>query len=110
VPWSQRAWIDGDRVWERFAGTFYSLATATGPTTISFWARGDDEHFRKRMLGCMIMCTMPSAGLDEALVSLHDVFEYWNRQPQQHLMPPAVHRSQGKVVLTKTRPEMIVSE
>ena len=41
-----------------------------------FWAKQPDEEAVKRVVGCVLMLALPSAGLDEAVQTLLEIREF----------------------------------
>lgn len=94
-----------------FLSSFFPVADETGPLlSIGFTAGGPKAL--ERLMGCLLIGAIPSAGLEEALASLKDIFEFWYDQPPPRPRPLAsvVHHGVGHVVSVGSRPDLVLVE
>ncbi len=80
-------------------------------TVDSCWPGIPGEDDIKRLLGCAILLAMPAEGIEEALLSLTEIFDYnlasgFLALPQ----PPKQISSTGTVVARSERPELVIAE
>ncbi len=94
------------------AGSAVLYATVNSPgQALSLWAEGHGEEAFKRLLGIAIISVMPEPGLEEALFSLRDIFEF-----RSHAYRPSLpestrgRRTKGKVARTSQRPDLVLTE
>ena len=72
---------------------------------------GRGESAVKRLIGCWIVVSMPEEGLDEALTSLKDIFEFSYEDTRLALPEAATRRSlTGRATISSRRPDLVVSE
>ncbi len=87
-----------------------TVNTARG-TELSFWAEGDEEELLKRVLGCAMMVIMPREGIDEALMSLKEIFEFRAQTHYRILpLPEKAARGKGKLARASKRPDLVISD
>ena len=73
------------------------------------WAE-EGEKAIKRWIGCAMMCAMPDESVNEALVSLKDIWEF--HETTHRMLPPPVEtrRYVGRIVGTSHRPDLVISD
>ncbi len=65
----------------------------------------------KRLLGCYMLGVMPDEGINEALSTLKDMFQYYSHPAYPALATPVTaHRITGKVLSVSKRPDLIIAE
>lgn len=77
-----------------------------GPAGTTIWMEDDEETVLRRFLGCLMVTAMPRHGLDEALFSLRDAFDFYSLQALPALpsgSPPVELR--GSLLPARERPE-----
>lgn len=78
---------------------------------LQFLAEMLGENAVKRLMGCVIMVTMPEEGVEEALSTLRDIYEFTVQASSLALPPPVrQQRVTGIVVAKSQRPELVISE
>lgn len=86
-------------------------ATVNSPgEQISFWLDADDETALKKFVGCLIISAMPEEGLNEALTSLKDVWDFHIYTPPKALPDRSRQVAAGRVVRTRKRPDLFLGE
>ena len=89
-----------------FQGTAYSYGRE-----ISFLFKGAGETALRRLIGCALIGIMPEEGIEEALWSLKDIFEFRAQPPLLMLTQPMrAIQNTGQIVTTAERPDLIISE
>ena len=71
---------------------------------------GSNRAMLGRILGFVMISSMPDAGLEEALFSLRDMFEFYSHKPAPRparLAPKAIDASIGD---KKKRPDLVLTE
>lgn len=87
-----------------------AMVTSAGPE-IFLWTEEGEERAVKELLGYAMIFYMPEEGIDEALTSLRDIFEFSCESRRGALPPPAVsRRHMGRIVGTSHRPDLVISE
>lgn len=71
---------------------------------------GWEEHIIKRMKCCILICCMPSEGLDEALTSLTEMREFYLQPLETLSLPPATYHGTGSIGRIAPPPELTISE
>lgn len=79
----------------------------TYEVTITIGRHG--ETALERFLGCVMMGIMPDEGLEEALYSLRDMVEFYNRQPLPHHSPLTSAPIDATIVGRKKRPDLVIT-
>ena len=64
----------------------------------------------ERLIGCVMIGIMPDEGLEEALLSLHDMLEFYNRKPSPRPVQLARTPINGTIVGRRKRPDLVISE
>lgn len=78
---------------------------------LSFKFEGEGGEALLRLLGCVIVTMMPEEGLEEALTSLKDIFEFHVESAHYESLPTVTsRRGIGNVVNTSMRPDLVISE
>jgi hypothetical protein len=72
---------------------------------------GWDDVDKQRFVGCQIIGAMPSEGLQEALESLIDLWEFYYKQTMLQVQPPPrlPRKMQATIVGHKKRPDLVIS-
>ena len=79
--------------------------------TMSFSLHGqDDEVLRKRIFGCLLLYRMPQEGLQEAMMSLADILDYYRERARVTAPAPTVESHYGIITSTGVRPELTLYE
>lgn len=88
---------------------FYGSIEPKTTYGVTITVGGHGEHALERFLGCILIGVMPDEGLEEALFSLHDMFEFYQREREPHraaLEPKTVDGTLGN---KKKRPDLILT-
>lgn len=76
-----------------------------------FWAESLGENAVKRAMGCVIMFAMPEEGVEEAISTLRDIYQFSTEATALALPAPTRRqRLPGKVVAKSERPALVISE
>lgn len=70
------------------------------------------ETALERFLGCFVISVMPTEGLQEALLSLGDIYKFHSDSARYRPLPqPTIsRRAIGKVVRKSERPQLVITE
>ena len=78
---------------------------------ITFLAEAAGENAIKRIFSCVIISAMPETGVDEALTTLKDIYEFNSENTRAALPRHTMHSSiAGRVTSTSERPQLVISE
>ncbi len=88
---------------------YFQIRASVTTTDEEIWfssARAGGDPL-KRLVGCWILATLPSDGIDEAISALGDIFEFHYARSAM-IAPPVTRtlRTRGKVVRTSIRPPL----
>lgn len=90
---------------------FFHATVNSAGQEIAFWFEGREEDILKRLIGCAMIAIMPEEGVEEALLSLRDIWDFRTQTSYQMLPGPLqTQRSTGRVVRTSQRPELVIPE
>lgn len=64
----------------------------------------------KRLFGCMMLVVMPEEGVEEALTSLREIYEFRSARVLALTPPSRLPRIEGKVTANSYRPQLVISE
>ena len=92
-----------------FTGARMQLTVNSSGYGLSFEHAEEREDRVKRLMGCLFISFMPSAGLDETISTLNDYYEYYEPEIQTALPEPATELK-GKVVEAGASPSFLVVE
>ncbi len=87
-------------------------ATVSSPNQRRSWLmEGNDDIALRKVIGCLMILMMPEEGLNETLISLKDMLEFYMEVPELSLPPEhPTHRVVGNVVSPMRRPDLVISE
>lgn len=71
---------------------------------------GTTESVFGRYLGCIMIGFMPDEGLEEALFSLRDMFEFYSHKPEPRLARLTRAPIDATIVNRRKRPDLILTE
>ena len=80
------------------------------PETFRFSMEGDGEDALKRIVGCLLVINMPRTGLDEALTSLRDIWEFWHARSVVSLPERTGLETTASVISAQVRPELVLPD
>ncbi len=84
----------------------YEEPFAVFPATVN---SADNEIAIKKLLGRWIVDVMPEEGINEALIALRGIAEFYYERSQHILSLPAEPRQHvGKVIGTSERPDLVI--
>ena len=86
-----------------------ATVNSAGQEVSLLWTE-EGENATKRWIGCAMMCRMPDEGVDEALVSLRDIWEFHETTHRMLPRPVETRRYVGRIVGTSQRPDLVISE
>lgn len=90
----------------------YNILPIEPQTTYSLTVNmtGNNKAILGRFLGCVMIGLMPSDGLEEALVSLHDMlkFYYWKPSPSPARQTKALVGA--NIADHRKRPDLLITE
>jgi hypothetical protein len=106
MPWSHElssADIESD---ESIA---HSLAEPGTVYEIKINMKGNNPTMLKRYFGCIMIGFMPDEGLDEALLSLRDMLDFYRHKPTP--LPPMLSPKtiSGTITNKKKRPDLVIA-
>ena len=90
--------------------TIYGITQPGTAYQIEINIEGSSPTMLGRYLGCIMIGFMPNEGLEEALLSLRDMLEFYTHKPASHparLAPKAIDVTIGD---SKKRPDLVLSE
>ena len=102
--------------WDLAASRFYEPLNTSVEVTVSspkehlsLLMTGEDRTNLVRAVGCLIILSMPEAGLNEAVTSLMDVRKFYREVPELSLPPKrSAHQLAGKVGISRKRPDLVI--
>lgn len=95
------------------SGDFIIYGSAESGTAYGITIKmvGSNPTMLGRSLGCVMIGVMPDEGLEEAIFSLRDILEFYNRKPvvlrPARLAPKAIEATIGD---KKKRPDLVITE
>ena len=106
--WTLSQWSDPDLTGE-ISALFHGEVTSAGQS-FSFWQRAEGIDALNRLVGFIIISSLPSAGVWDALDVLTEVYE--THQARLPAIPAAsrVRAVRGRIVSKETRPGTLLSE
>ncbi len=71
---------------------------------------GNDPAMLGRYLGCVMIGFMPDEGLEEALFSLRDMFEFYSHKPEPRPARLAPKAIEATIADKRKRPDLVLTE
>lgn len=88
----------------------YETVSSIEPETFRFSMEAEGDDALKRLVGCVLIIKMPPNGLDEALTSLRDMWEFWDARSPFGLPERTGIETTASVISARVRPELVLPD
>ena len=89
--------------------TIYSLAELGTAYQIEISMAGSSPAMLWRYLSCIVIGSMPDEGLEEALFSLRDIWEFYSHKLEPNPIALAPRAINATIVGKKKRPDLVIT-